>query len=152
MKKIITSLLLFFLSFITDSATYYFLAFPYAHALLVYTIVTFLSTHHWLPFILGITALTFQGFLLYDVVGINYLYLIPLFMIIGILKQFLHSRLLVATSGLITAITFETFFLVLCKGSAWPSFAYTFIQIGVNLILSYRYLKCFPTAGRGNRF
>ena len=152
MKTIIISLFLFTASFISDSLTAYLWGSIPFNGVLIYTIITFLCVRHWLPFTLGIFALASQSFLLYDTVGLNYLYLIPLFIFIGTLKNFLHSQFVVATLGLLMGILFKTLFLVFYKGSSWPSLAYTFIQIGVNLVLLYRYLKCFPTARRGNRF
>jgi hypothetical protein len=138
--------------FFIDVCVIGIVGFSFLQSVLCYAIVTFLY-HSLCPlFYSAFLLLGFESFIVSDLFGLNYLYLIPLFTLLKTTTHYLTSKEITALIILITAIGCQAAFLVYFKLNHQGFSGYTLYQIGANLLVLFVSLKWFSTVEQGNRF
>ena len=102
-----TSLLNFFfliVLFFIDIFLIGITGFPFLHSVLCFTIITFLYSSFCPLFYGSFLLLGFEYFIAFDIFGLNYLYLIPLFALLKTSTNYLSSKQITAAIVLVFSI------------------------------------------------
>ena len=139
------------LSFFTDCFFIQYYGEIFAPFTFCFCLVTFIYQFSPLWWCTALLLLGLESFLLYDLFGLNFLFLIPLFILIKFGSGYLHSRKILTYCSLAGHWLSEFIFLSLFTLDFALPLTYTIIKMSVTLTTIYFSLKWLPTAERGNR-
>ncbi len=122
------------------------------HSVFIFCLTLLLYERYWPLFGLSILFLGIESFLLYDLFGINYCYLFPLFGAAHLATFYLSSRSLGIPIGFVSMLLMEFLFLSFFGFKQRALSMYTFYEFAVIMGAVYFSLKWLPTAKQGNRF
>lgn len=152
MRRFCVNFLVIALFLMLDICSIGLTGYPFVQSVFCYTLVTFLYYSFCPAFYTAFLLLGFESFIAFDLFGLNYLYLIPLFAGVKLTTYYLASRQVTAFLFVIAAVVCQALFLHFFELKQGGLGACTFYEIGANLLILFISLKWFSTAERGNRF
>lgn len=152
MQKKIFVLILGIISFFLFDTFFIFTSGHYwLHSLLCLSVLLF-AFQSYLLFSISLIGIGFESFLAYDLFGLTYLYIIPVFCLFFLLSPYFVSKKIGSFFLFITALLCHQLLLFLFKLNYDQGVTCTLLQISGNMIVLYFSLKWLPIVEQGNRF
>lgn len=152
MTRIYRSILFVFPLFILDLLVIGFLGFPFLQSVYCFMLAAFLNQKIDFLFYISFLLLGLESFVAFDLFGLNFLYLVPLFLLLNYAIFYLSSKEITGLIWVVAMIMGQRLLVSIFKLTEGLLQPYTLWQIGANLIVLLVSLKWFSTVEQGNRF